>query len=136
MRTLISTLLLVAFTVVGLSGCDFGEQNVEWEPGASLMIRGPISETGGDLSEPAPSPEGHPVLIQPLEAFFMVEAFTAEKDYSWTVNGTAAGELETAEIVNDGEFLRVMFETPGTYTVEVSDGDLTGTQTVVVQNAT
>lgn len=127
-------LIVILAAALGLVGCDFSEQNVDWEPGNSLIVRGPVDEAGGDVSEPVLSEEGHPIVIQPIETYFFVEAFTIEKEYDWSVDGTPASELENAEVLNDGQFLRVSFSEPGTHTIEVDTDNLSGTQIVVVQN--
>lgn len=134
MRRAYTTLLAVAVILSGLAGCDFSEQNVDWEPGDSLIIVGPVDESGGGGLIEGATDTGVPILYQPVEAYFYVSGFTIEADYEWFVNDTPAGELESAAVLNEGEFLRVQLTDPGDYTIEVLKGDLSGTADVVVQN--
>lgn len=103
--------------VIGLSACDFGEQNFDFEPGNSLAIAGPSSIPGG-----AAVSDG----VLPDTASYFVRAFTIEKSYTWTVSGDA-----TLSERRDGEFVDVIFPAPGTYTITVDNGEgVTGTMEV------
>ncbi len=99
------TLLLALLVVVSLSACDFGEQNFDFEAGNSLDIEGATEVTIPDTTD------------------YFVRAFTIEKDYSWTVSGSA----QMVDVRRAGEFIDVGFTEPGTYTIEVDDGEYTGT---------
>lgn len=90
---------------VSLSACDFGEQNYDFEPGNSLDI------------------EGNAEVEVPDTTAYFVRAFTINKDYSWSVSGSA----DIVEVRRSGEFIDVSFTEPGTYTIEVDDGEYTGT---------
>lgn len=98
--------LLVVALVGGLAACDFSEQNYDYEPGNSLAI------------------EGATEVVVPDTAEYYVRAFTIEKDYTWTVNG---GPVDSEQVRRDGEFIDVYFTEAGTYTIEVDNGEHTGT---------
>lgn len=97
---------LAALITIGLAACDFSEQNYDFEPGSSLAIAGPAEVTVPDTAE------------------YFVRAFTIRKDYSWSLDGDGA---EILEVRRDGEFIDVAFTEVGTYTIEVDDGEYTGT---------
>ena len=99
------TLLLALLLVGSLAACDFGEQNFDFEPGDSLDIEGAAEVTVPDTTD------------------YFVRAFTINKDYSWSVSGSA----EMVNVRRSGEFIDVGFTEPGTYTIEVNDGEYTGT---------
>lgn len=96
----ITFFLFAAVAAVGLSACDFSEQNIDIEPGDELEVRGP---------DEVAAPAG--------EASFYVIPFTIEKEYSWSVEGPVD---VTSSTRRDGEFLDVTFDEPGDYTVSVS----------------
>lgn len=98
-------LLLALLIAVSLSACDFGEQNFDFESGNTLAIAGEAE------------------VVVPDTTDYFVRAFTITKDYSWTVSGAA----QIVEVRRDGEFIDVAFTEPGTYTIEVNDGQHTGT---------
>lgn len=95
----ITSVFLAALVAVGLSACDFSEQNYEIEPGDELQIEGP-----GSVDVPAG------------EASFYIIPFTIEKEYSWSVDGPS--DVSTS-IRRDGEYLDVIFEEPGHYTINI-----------------
>lgn len=105
-------LLLVLLMAASLSACDFGEQNFDFESGNSLAISGDTE------------------VVVPDTTDYFVRAFTINKDYSWTVSGGSGAEL--LEVRRDGEFIDVGFTETGTYTIEVNDGEYTGTLEVTV----
>lgn len=98
--------LLLALLVVGsLSACDFGDQNFDYESGSTLDV------------------EGTAEVVVPDTTDYYVRAFTINKEYSWSVSGAA----EIVEVRRSGEYVDVRFPQTGTYTIEVSDGEYTGT---------
>jgi len=97
-------LLLALLVAVSLSACDFGEQNFDFEAGNSLDIEGPTEVTVPDT------------------ASYFVRAFTINKNYTWTVNGDSPMNVR-----RDGEYIDVQILQTGTYTIEVNDGEYTGT---------
>lgn len=105
--------LLLAFLLVGsLSACDFGEQNFDFQAGNSLSISGATAVTVPDTTE------------------YNATRFTINKEYSWSVSGSA----EIIEVRRDGEFIDVGFTEPGTYTIELNDGEYTGTIEVTAES--
>lgn len=105
-------LLLALVVAISLSACDFGEQNFDFESGNSLAIAGAAEVTVPDTTD------------------YYVRAFTINKDYSWTVSGGSG--IELLEVRRDGEFIDVGFTETGTYTIEVNDGEYSGTLEVTV----
>lgn len=95
---------LAVVLAFSLSACDYGDQNFDFESGNSLTVSGTDS------------------LSVPDTASYVVQAFTIEKDYSWTASGSA----EILQTRRDGEFIDVAFTEPGMYTIEVDDGEYTG----------
>lgn len=101
--------LIAVVAMLGLVGCDTaGEQNFGWRPGDSLDISGPAEIEAG------------------VTASYYVRAFTIDKSYSWNLDG---GTLETRR---EGEFADVTIDTPGTYTLTVSNGEYDGSRTINV----
>lgn len=97
--------MLLVFVMAGaLSACDMAEQNYDYQPGSTLDI------------------EGTTEVVVPDTAAYYVRAFTINKDYSWSVNGN-----EPMNVRRDGEYIDVAFTEAGTYTIEVDDGEYTGT---------
>lgn len=88
--------VLAIAVLVGLSACDYSEQNYDMVPGDSLTIVGPSEVTVPDTAE------------------YYVRAFTIDKDYTWTVNGNPPDSTW-----REGEFIAVYFTDPGTYTISV-----------------
>jgi len=102
-RTLLP--LLLAFVMaVSLTACDMAEQNFDSQPGNTLDI------------------EGTTEVVVPDTVDYFVRAFTINKEYAWTVNGS-----EPMNVRRDGEYIDVAFTETGTYTIEVDDGEYTGT---------
>ncbi len=102
-------LAAVVFTIV-LAGCGTsGEQNFGWEPGNTLAIAGGPSE-----------------LVAGETESYYVRGFTINKNYTWNLDG---GTLETRR---DGEYVDVTIDTPGTYTLTVSNGEQEGSRTLNV----
>ena len=96
----VSTFFLVTALAAGLlSACDMAEQNYDYEPGDALDI------------------EGSEEVVVPDTAEYFVRSFTIEKSYTWTVNGNPPDSTW-----RDGEYIAVYFDEPGTYTIEVNDG--------------
>ncbi|WP_022835726.1 fasciclin domain-containing protein [Salisaeta longa] len=98
--------LLALLMAVSLSACDQSSQNFEYEPGNSLSIAGPAQ------------------VVVPDTTDYYVRAFTINKSYEWTV-GPAPTSI--VQVRRQGEFVDVGFTEKGTYTLEVSDGEYTGT---------
>jgi len=100
-RTILRLALLLA--VAGtLSACDDSSQNIGWEPGDSLAIIGPAEE-----------------VAVPGTYEYYVQAFTIDKDYTWSVNGPVEPDYE---VRREGEFVDVTYEEAGTYTINIDDG--------------
>lgn len=98
---LVSTLFII-------TSCELdGEENIDWRPGDSLMIMGSSEVEVGTEAEP-----------------YYVEGFTIEKNYTWTVNGSAATPAR------QGEFVYLDFPAAGDYTIMVSSGEYEGILTV------
>lgn len=90
MRTRYLHCLLLACTVgIFLTGCDQSSQNVDYEPGEGVSVDGP-----SDLVVPNFDSTG--------TAEYMVQAYTINKSYSWSVEGatlqdtTRGGEVAIA----------------------------------------
>lgn len=132
MRILLYSVAVSALMLFGTTGCDMSEQNVSWQPGDSLFVVGPVDAAGTGISAGV-SENGLPLLLSPVDAYFYVNAFSTEREYSWTVNGTDAGGMDNVAILNDGEFLRISLTAPGTYLIHVESGGLGGSQQVVVE---
>lgn len=88
--------LLFSALVVGLTACDYGQQNYDFVPGDSLTI---VGETQVEV---------------PDTAEYYVRAFTINKDYTWTVNGNPPDSTW-----RQGEYIAVYYDEPGTYTINV-----------------
>lgn len=101
-----NTFFLMAFlAVLSLAACDtVGEQNVDWRPGDALGVVGPITESGGEYDG------------QLGTAYFYVQAHNREQTYNWSVSPKAA----SSEVLRDGLYYKVEFDTPGSYTITVS----------------
>lgn len=95
---------LALLLTVSLSACDQSSQNFGFESGNSLRVAGTDSLSVPDTSE------------------YVVRAFTIEKNYSWSASGSA----EIIQTRRQGEFIDVVFSEPGMYTIEVDDGEYTG----------
>lgn len=70
-------LLLACLVGVFLTACDMSEQHIDFESGSSLTISGP-----SELIVPNYDSTG--------TAEYMVQAFTVEKEYNWSVEGGAS----------------------------------------------
>lgn len=126
MRMLRSTFysLLVAVLAVSLAACDTtGEQNISWEPGDSRSIEAPDGTR---------SPGPYQVVVPDTSSFF-VQAFTAEQDYEWTLDGEPIPE---ENIRRQGEYVDLTFPEAGTYTLTVDDGEYTGEITIEAEETT
>ena len=118
-KLLLSSLALCA--VVLLGACDTtGETNAEWKPGSSLSIT-PAADEG---------------FAPATTRAFIVEGFTVDKEYSWSVSP----EPTSSEVLRRGQRLRVTFDEPGTYTVtvttQINGEEVTGTSTVAITSPT
>lgn len=89
-------LFFAALVAVGLSACDFSDQNYDIAPGDSLAIIGDTEVAVPDTVE------------------YYVQSFTIEKDYSWSVDGA-----ELLATRRQGEFIDVAFNNTGTSTISV-----------------
>lgn len=123
-KVFIRPLLLGVVFALSLAGCDFSEQNIEWDPGTTLAIVGPITATGGapDLTVPASGTRN---------LYFYVNGYNSSRTYTWTINGEPMPSLQGGEFT---EFVMNSSTAPGQYTVSVSNGTHSGTRqfTVVV----
>lgn len=99
---------LVALSV--LSACDAEEENIDWRAGDSLIIQGNTAVEAGATGE-----------------LYYVEGFTIDKEYNWTVNGSAVTPSR------EGEFITVDFPTAGTYNITVTEGTYEGELTVTAE---
>lgn len=99
-------MLLVVVMAGALSACDMAEQNYDAEPGNSLDI------------------EGSTEVIVPDTTEYFVRAFTIDKQYEWSLNGTGAEIVQTRR---EGEFVDLGFTQKGTYSLGIDDGEYTGT---------
>lgn len=100
MKKLIPLITLACFFAVSLMSCDVtGEESFDFEPGDSLNIVGPAEVAPGET------------------ASYYVQAFTIQKEYTWTVNG------EEVESRREGEYIDVTFDAAGTYTIAVDDNE-------------
>ena len=98
-------ILITALAAGSLSACDMAEQNYDYRPGDALDIESVAS--GQDVE-----------VVVPDTAEYFVRAFTINKDYTWTVNGSPPDS-----VWRGGEYIAVYFDEPGTYTIEVNDGE-------------
>jgi len=128
-------LLVAAFVVVG---CDQGSQNPDFSTGNTYIIRQEGSAVGDATKDSVTVPDS---------VDYFVQAFTTEKDYTWTVNDqdppVQTEETQTHVWSEDkrgpegvGEFITVVFgpgdpitsvdapETTHTVTVDASPDDI------------
>jgi len=121
---------------LAFAGCDASEHNLSWVPGNSLAIGGPFRTASS-----APSADGgargvytpvYPGNLSQSEVHFFVNNFNSARTYTWTFNGQAmpidparGGEVAIASIPAD--------TAPGAYTVQVSNGEITGEMVVNVR---
>jgi uncharacterized surface protein with fasciclin (FAS1) repeats len=94
---------LILLVAVAMTACDQGAQNYDYESGSSLSIAGPTE------------------VVVPDTTSYYVRAFTIEKDYSWSVNGN-----DPLNVRRDGEYIDAAIPSTGVYTIEVDDGEYTG----------
>ena len=113
-------LLFAALTVAGLSACDQGSQNFDYEKGENLSITAPADQVAN--VEEDPSTLGIQRFAPVGESTFNIFPFTIEKDYEWSVEGPDYSRSTR----RDGEYLDVTFNEPGDYTITVDDGEYTG----------
>lgn len=114
MRNSLLPLIISCLILAGLIGCDVtGEQNFDVRPGDSLAIVGPSE------------------VIVPDTVEYYLQAFTIEKEYTWTVNGS-----EPYQVRRDGEFIDVIMNSEGTYTIEVTGPEYSGTLEVTADDTT
>lgn len=99
---------------LGFVACDTEEEQIGFEPGSNLLI------------------SGSDEFLTYESSSFYVEGFTIDETYTWTVSGD--GEATLQEVPGrEGEFVSVMAEDEGTYSVSVSnDNGLDGSLTFTV----
>lgn len=86
----------------GFVACDTEEEQIGFEPGSNLLI------------------SGSDEFLTYESSSFYVEGFTIDETYTWTVSGD--GEATLQEVPGrEGEFVSVMAEDEGTYTVSVAN---------------
>lgn len=105
-RSNILPFLLLAGALI-LTGCDQSAQNVEFSSGDSYIINFSGS-AGGDYGTAANT------VVVPDTVDYFVKAYTVEKDYTWTVNGTEPPIETRADQTyvwerRGGEFISVVF---------------------------
>jgi len=104
-----SILLFTAALIV--VGCDQGNQNPDFTTGDTYIINQPNSFVGD---------AGKTSVIVPDTVDYVVQAFTIEKDYTWTVNGEEPPVMDTTVQTHvwsealrgdngEGEFISVVF---------------------------
>jgi len=116
-------IILILFSVLFITACDFSSQNVGWEAYGTYKIEGPVTSTGASISTPITAGPS-------ADAYFYVEAFTTEKDYQWSVESE-----QPSEVIRKGEMFRVTFEDAGSYTITVEAGAYQGETSVEVINS-
>ena len=100
--------LVLLCTVAFMAACvDEGEEIVDWKAGNSLLIAGNIVSGSSATTEASSEP-----------ARFYVIGYTVDKTYNWTLNESPV------EATRGGEYANVVFEQPGEYTLQVSDGTI------------
>ena len=105
--------LKIAFALIGFLTCmgacvDEGEEIANWKAGDSLLISGPGAAANQDTVS------------------YYVQGFTVDKTYTWTLNNDAVTPIR------QGEYVEVIFDQPGEYTLKVSDGSYEGTKIINV----
>jgi len=115
-RFRIFSLLLLASAVV-LAGCDQSSQNVDFSSGDSYII----NSTGSSLAGSSPTS-----VVVPDTVDYFVQAFTIDKDYTWTVNGAeppAASQADETYVWErrGGEFISVVFAPEDPITATTSE---------------
>lgn len=113
-------ILTVCLVAVGLVSCDVtGQENFSVEPGDSLAIQGPFAyQTTSSVDT---------VFVDDTTSYYL-QAFTTNKEYSWTVNGNAPFQVR-----RDGEFIDVIHSSQGNYEIVVEGPEYSGTLQVVAQ---
>jgi hypothetical protein len=120
MKKSLLSFITICFFGFGLSNCNVtGEESFSFRPGDSLTIIGPAEVT---------IPEG----VSSAQASYYVQAFTINKDYSWSVEG--AGNAQQDSVYRQGEFMDVSFSEEGSYTVSIDNGEYQGSLDVSVVN--
>lgn len=123
-RTRILPLLLVT-VALALTGCDQSAQNIDPANVNRYIISSSSSGHAGSL--------GNPGLAAPDTVDYFVRAFTIDKDYTWTVNGTEVPMEEDSDQTHvwqqrEGEFITVVYSPDDPLT----SLDSTGTTTVTI----
>lgn len=110
-------LFFAALAAVGLSACDFSEQNYDIEPGDELEIRN-ASGFGDQIpnDEDDPSTFGFQRFVPDGASSFYIIPFTIDKEYTWSVEGPGDVSPSTRR---GGEYMDVTFDEPGDYTVSI-----------------
>ena len=103
-------ILLAALAGFVFAACDTdGEETMSWKPGTGLHIVGPAEVEAGTEEE------------------YYVDGFTIDETYTWQLDGGAITP------VRDGEFVNLTFDDPGTHTLTVTNGTLSGSLEIVVE---
>jgi uncharacterized surface protein with fasciclin (FAS1) repeats len=110
-------LSLALLAAVSLSACDFGEQPYETEEGENLSIRGPGERTLSGFDSDT-------------TGTYNIFPFTIEKDYSWSIEEDGATIVDRRR---ENEYIDVEFSEPGTYTLNIDDGEYTGALPIEVE---
>jgi hypothetical protein len=121
LRPLLTGLVAALF----LTACDFSEQNIDWEPGTSLAVVGPITAGGAALDDDAVTAGVQ--LVRPATGsrtvYFYVRGFNSDRTYTWTANGQSLPSLQGGEFT---EFVLQPTTALGAYTVQVNNGTYVG----------
>jgi hypothetical protein len=105
-------LFSVAFTFVA---CDNEEEQISFTPGSNLLISGSDN------------------FLTYESGTFNVEGFTIDETYSWSVTGDGTATVQEVP-GREGEFVSVLAEDPGTYTISVSnDNNLEGSLSFTIE---
>ncbi|MBT1704525.1 hypothetical protein [Chryseosolibacter indicus] len=92
-----------------LFSCTDPEETMSWRPGSSLHIIGEGEITVGEEFE------------------YYVDGYTINETYTWTLDGAAITPTR------GGEFVILNFNSPGTHSLSVTNGRLTGTMEIVAE---
>lgn len=111
-----SYLLYLLSLCLLFTACDGEEENISFQPGDNLLISGTDE-----------------FLTYEEESFF-VRGFTIDETYTWGIEGDGVATVTPVE-GRDGEFVSVMAEDVGTYTLTVSnDNGLAGEFTMTIED--
>lgn len=107
-------LITVCLMAAGLMSCDVtGQENFDFKPGDSLAIQGPFAyQTTSSVDT---------VFVDDTTSYYL-RAFSSNKDYTWSVNGSTPFEVR-----REGEFIDVIHSSQGNYEITVEGPEYSGT---------